>query len=107
MMYEVLRISDAMVGESSFPNLNRVSQSFFHGVREAAFDELQRTLERDPRWGEQQMKMVGHEHEGVELKLCLAAIRVESLQEEAGHWFGYEQASSLPGDGCYEIGSRR
>jgi hypothetical protein len=107
MMYEVLGISDAMVGESSFPNLNRVSQSFFHGVRVAAFDELKRTLERDSRWRQQQMKMLGHKHKGVQLKLSLPAIRVESLQEEAGHWFGYEQASSLPGDGCYEISPRR
>ncbi len=50
MMYEVFRITDPMVRESSFPNLNRVSQVFFHGMRIAAFDELNCALERDLRW---------------------------------------------------------
>jgi len=74
MMYEVLRISDAMVRKPSFPNLNRVSQSLFHGMRVPAFDELHRTFKRDARRSEQQMKMLGHEHKGVKLKLSLAAI---------------------------------
>ena len=107
MMYKVLRIPDAMVRESSFPNLNRVSQMLLHGMRVSAFDELQRTFERDLRRSQQQMKVFGHEHKGVKLELSLAAIRVESLQEEARHWFGYEQASSLPGDRGYEVGPRR
>jgi len=50
MMHEVLRVSDAMVGESSFPDFDRVSQSFFHCVRVAAFDELQREI--GPRRGD-------------------------------------------------------
>jgi len=107
MMNEVLCISYAMVREPPFPNLHRASQSFSHGVRVSAFDELQRTFERDLRRSQQQMKMFGHEHKGVKLGLSLAAIRVESLQEEACHWFGYEQASSLPGDRGYEVGPRR
>jgi hypothetical protein len=107
MMDEVLRIPDAMVGESALPNLDQVSQFFFHGVGVAAFDELQRTLEWDLRWRQEQMKMLGHENKGVELKFSLAAIREESLQEETCHWFGYKQASSLPSDGRYEISSRR
>jgi hypothetical protein len=53
------------------------------------------------------MEMLGHEDKGVQLKLSLAAIRVESLQEEPRHWFGYEKTSSLPGDRGYEISPRR
>ena len=53
MMYEILGIPYAMVREPSFPNLDRVSQSFFHGMREAAFNELHCTLERDLRWCQQ------------------------------------------------------
>ena len=88
MIYEVLSISDAMVCEPPFPNLHRVSQSFSHGVRVSAFDELQRTFERDLRRSQQQMKMFGHEHECVKLELSLAAIRVESMEEKPGHRFG-------------------
>jgi hypothetical protein len=42
--------------------------------------------------------MLGHEHKGVQLKLSLAAIRIQSLQEEACHRFGQKEASSLPRD---------
>ncbi len=107
MMFKVLRIPYPMVRKPSFPDLNPVSQSFFHGMRVPTFDELHDTFQRDLRWCQQQMKMLGHEHKGVKLKFSLAAIRVESLQEKACHRFGYEQTSSLPGDRGYEISSRR
>ncbi len=106
-MYEVFRITDAMVRESSFPNFYRASQPFLHGMRVPAFDKLQRTFERDIRWSQQQVEMLGHENKGVQLKLSLAAIRVQSLQEEACHGFGHEQASSLPGDRSYKVSPRR
>jgi len=44
------------------------------------------------------MKMLGHEYKGVKFELSLAAVRIESLQEEAGHRLGYEEAPSLPRD---------
>jgi len=73
-MHKILRVSDAMVGESSFPNLHRASELVFYRVRVAAFDELHRAFERYSRWSEQQMKMLGHEYEGVQLKLSLPSI---------------------------------
>jgi len=93
-----LRIPDAMIRKPSFPNLHRVSQTLFHGMRVAALDELQRTFQSDLRRSQQQMEMLGHEHKGVQLKLSLAAIRIQSLQEEACHRFGHKEASSLPRD---------
>jgi len=107
MMLKILRVPYPMIRKSPFPDLNRVSQSFFHGMTVPAFDELHDTFQRDLRWCQQQMKMLGHEHKGVKLKFSLPPIRVESLQEEACHRFGYEQASSMPGDRGYEISSRR
>jgi len=103
MMFKVLRIPYAMVGESSFPNLHRVSQSLSYGMRVPTFDELHRTFKRDFLRCHQHMKMLGHKHKGVKVELSLAPIRVEDLQEEPRHWFGYEKASSLPGYRSYEI----
>jgi hypothetical protein len=107
MMYEVLCVSDAMVGKSPFPDFHWASQLVFHGVRVAAFDELHRSFQRYPYRSQQQMKMLGHEDKRVKLELSLAAIGVERFEEEAGHWFGYEQAPSLPGGRCYKISARR
>jgi len=98
MIFEVLRIPYPMVSKSPLPNLNRVLQLFLHGMRESAFDELHRTFKRDLRRSQQQMKMFGHEDKGVEPKLSLSAIRVESLQKETRNRFICEQISALPGD---------
>ncbi len=53
MMRKVLRIPYPMVRKSPFPNLDRISQSFFYSMRKAAFDELQRAFQRDLRWSQQ------------------------------------------------------
>jgi len=47
MVDEILRISNAMVGESSFPNFDRTFQILFHGMRVSALDELKCSFERD------------------------------------------------------------
>jgi hypothetical protein len=107
MMREVVGIPYAMVRKASFPNLARVPQFLAHGMGEPALNKLQSTFNRDLGWSQQQMKMLRHEHKSMELKLSLAAIRIERLNKQTRNRLGEKQARSLPGNGCYEISTGR
>jgi hypothetical protein len=56
-------VVDAVVGESSLPD----GEFGAEAMREAAFDKLHCSFERDVGWGNEEMKMVGHDDVGVEM----------------------------------------
>ena len=77
-----------------------------YAVRIAAFDQLHCTFNGDigGRRNEH-MEVIGHDDEGVELEAPLAAIVVQSFQEESGIGFDDEEPSALEGCRAHEIRS--
>jgi hypothetical protein len=57
--------------------------------------------------GEQQMHVLRHDHERMDLKSAFTAITIQSLQEKAHIIFDNKESSPLPGGGSYEISSDR
>jgi hypothetical protein len=104
MLREIVRVADAMIGESFFPDFVLTAGR----VGEAAFDELNRTFERNiRRRRDQEMHVIGHENERVEKKSPLAPIVIESLQEQSRARFNHEHSSSLERRERHEISSGR
>lgn len=74
--------------------------------REAAFDELHRLFERDVGgWGKQQVKMVRHDDEGVELESGFVALVLKVVQHQVCGLGDLEDATALCGDKGEEVGS--
>jgi hypothetical protein len=53
-------------------------------MREATFDESHDALDGKVQWGEQQVDVVGHHYECVELELALAAVVLKRFEEQSG-----------------------
>jgi len=98
----VARIFDAAKREALFPD----GHFGFEAEGEAPFDVLNRLLDGDV-WGrgDEEMEVVGHEDDGVELVAAFGAVVVEKLEEEVRVSVGLEEASALSGDGGDEEGS--
>jgi len=92
---EVFAVAHATVGKAALPNRKLRAKA----VGEAAFDELNCTLKSNALWRDQQMDVVGHEDEGVELVVAFAAVVLEGFEEEVGGGFNLEEASALVGLG--------
>jgi len=92
-------VADAMVGEASLPG------GKFGGdaVGEAAFDELHGSLERDVGWGEEQVKVVGHDDIGVKEIAC--AVVVDGFEEKGGVAFDLKESAAVVGGCSDEIGA--
>ncbi len=56
---------------------------------------------------EEQMDVLGHDDERVQLELAIAAIAIQSLQEESDVIFDDEESAPLPGRESYEVRSGR
>ena len=81
MSGEILRIADAMVGESFLPDL-AAADLLSDCVRVAAFYELHRAFQRDVHGRrDEQMCVVEDYDEGVQLESPFTAIVIEGLQE--------------------------
>ena len=107
MSLKVRRVADAMIRESFLPDF-AAADFLADGVRIAAFDELHGALEGDVSRGrDEQMHVIWHEHEGMELKASLAPIVIEGLEEQPGVVFYDEESSTLEGCRGDEIRSGR
>ena len=100
----VVLVGDAVVGEASFPDI----QFAFQSEGEGSFDELHCFFEGDLGPGcYQEMDVIGHDDEGVELQAVLLALLLEDFDQEKGVLFYLEEASaSAIGCGaCDEVGA--
>lgn len=75
---EVASILDAAKGEALFPD----GQFGFQAEGEAPFDVLHGFLDGDVgSWRDEEVEVVGHEDEGVQLVAAFGAVVVEEVQE--------------------------
>jgi hypothetical protein len=80
MMLEILKIAHAMVRETLLPDM-----AASEAERESSFDELNGTFEGDFFRGcEQQMDVVGHDHEFVQQIFSFVSVMSECVDEEIG-----------------------
>jgi len=78
----------------------------FEAKGEASFDILHCLLNGDVGGGrDEEVEVVGHEDEGVELVAAFCAVIVEYLEEEIGVGVGLKEAAAIGGDGGDEEGS--
>jgi len=75
-------IRDTDLGKSFLPD-GRVESQFFSGAkREAAFGELDGTLDADVAvYGQQQVNVIGHDDEFVQSEFTLLTIAVQDIDE--------------------------
>lgn len=102
MRFVIRRIADAMISRLGLPNS---AQAQFTSRRSGvpALDVLHGLLQRNPLLGSnEQMEMVGHDHELVKFEFTLAAIEVKRVDQEFGGGCVAEKCMPSVGDGCDE-----
>jgi len=97
MVHKISGVANAMIGESCLPNFS-TSEFKTERMGVSALDQLHRPLERhaEPRRN-QQMNMLRHQHEGMQLKSPLPLVAVQDLQEESDVRVYDKQPSAFPG----------
>jgi hypothetical protein len=86
-------ISNAVIGKASLPHGNLRCET----MRKPAFDEADGTLKRDDLRGEDEVDMVGHDDEGVELVMTEMPVVLQSLDEQIGICGGLKDAAPIVG----------
>lgn len=105
---EVLIATDSMIGKSALPDFSFATEDRAEDVRISTLDELNRMLDRDVDCGsEQEMHVLRHQDEGVQLISAFAAVSIDGLQEQACIVFDNEESSSVPCPESYEVCSGR
>jgi hypothetical protein len=96
MCIKVVRVFDAALREAIFPDRH----FGFEAKGESAFDELHGLLNGNVRCGrEEEVDVIRHEDEGVELVTPLRAIVVHQVQKEICVRVGLEETAAIGGDG--------
>ena len=98
---EVVSVAHATVGKAALPD----GEVGFEAVGESAFDELDGSFEGDDLWGEEQVDVVRHDHEGVEFVVPFAAVVLEGVEKELGVGRLLEEAAAIPGLSADEEGA--
>ena len=102
MRFIVCLVRHAELFEAVFPN----GHFGFETERESALDELDSLFDGDIRGRrEDQVEMVGHENEGVELVALFGAVVAEELEQEVRVRVSLEEAAAIRGDGGEEVGA--
>lgn len=96
---EVFFVADSVVGEAALPDWSFGRET----VGEAALDELHDAFERKEFWGEEEVDVVGHDDEGVEV--VVLAVVVKGGEEEFGVAGDLEEAAAVLCGGCDEVGA--
>jgi hypothetical protein len=98
----VERTFDAAEREALFPD----GHFGFEAEGEASFDVLHGLLNGDVGRGcDEEVEVVGHEGEGVELVATFGAVVVEELEEKVGVVVDLKEAAAIGGDGGDEEGA--
>ena len=98
---EVEAVADAVVREGTLPD----GKAGGEAVGEAALDEAHGAFE-GLGWGEEEMDVVGHDDEGVQLVVAFCAVVLKGLQEELGVGGELEEAAGVVGAAGDEEGAR-
>jgi hypothetical protein len=107
MPRKILRVADAVVCESPLPNLS-AADLLPYRVGISSFDDLHGAFQSDiSRGREQQVDVIGHEHEGVELKSPFTAVKVQGLEKQSRVGFHDEKCPALERRERNEVGSGR
>ena len=105
LVAQVIVVGDSVGVVALLPDLS--AYVFADGEEEAALDELGAAFDGHVRCGsEQDVDVIGHHDEGVELEFTGVAITEERGDEKLGGCRSLEDASSLMGDGgeCVGLG---
>jgi hypothetical protein len=97
---EVLAVADTVLGEAGLPD----GEFRVEAVREAALDKAHGAFDGDFERGEEEMDVVGHDDEGVELEVAFVAIVLECFDEERGVGVELEEGAAVGGGAGYEVG---
>lgn len=77
VMQKILFVANAMICEPTLPDLPLATKDLAQRMRVSAFDELNGMLQCDVGSGShEQMNVLGHHDEGMQLKTPLAAIAI-------------------------------
>jgi len=97
LIVEVFTVADAVFVVAWMPDF--AFELVADGVGEAAFDVLNAACERVLwQWGDEDVGVVGHDGEGVELVAVLIAVVEQEFQHHVGVCGAGEQGSALMGD---------
>jgi len=108
IMDEINLAANSMVGESSLPNFLIATDDRSEFMRVSAFDQLDCAFNRHVGSGSQeQMNMLRHDDESVQVVAAFAAMPVKCLQEKAYVSFDDKQFPAMVGREGHEISSRR
>ena len=95
-------VADAVVSESALPD----GELRCKAVRKAALDEAHYSFEGDSLRGKDQVNVVRHNDEGVQLVVALASVVLERFYEEFGVDGKLEEASTVVSRGSDKKCSR-
>jgi hypothetical protein len=98
---EVGVVADAAVSKATLPDWKLSAEA----VREAAFDEHHGSFQADDLGCEEEMEVVGHDDEGVELVVAFVAVMLESVEEELGCGSDLEESFAVISLGADEEGA--
>ena len=107
MTEEILRVANPVIGESLLPD-SSATDLLTDRIRISALDQLDGAFQREG-FGrrEEQVNVVRHEHECMQLEFSLSAVAVKSLQEKPDIGFDDEEPCSLKSRKRHEIGPGR
>jgi hypothetical protein len=97
----VVDVRDATAVIAAFPYI----QFAFEAKRKTSFEVLHYLFERDI-WGrsQQEMDMVGHDNERMELETFFVSLALNDIEEESCVLFDLKKASAGRSDGSNEVG---
>lgn len=108
MVREILGIANPVVAESALPDLSFSTENSPESMGIAALGELNGMFEGNGLCGsDQQMYMLGHNHEGMQKVSPLPFIAIQSLQKQSRVAFDNKKSAALPSREGYEISSGR
>jgi hypothetical protein len=108
MMHKSNAVANPMIGESALPNFLAAPDDSTQFVRIRALDQLDGPLDGHvARRSQQQMNMLRHDNERMQLVPALATMPINRLQEKTNAHFDDKQFTSIEGREGHEISSRR
>jgi len=82
MEFEIARVANPVIGKSALPDFALPADQGSEFMRVGPLDELNGSFNRDIlRGSQQEMNVIGHDHEGVQRITAFAAISIQSLEE--------------------------
>jgi len=108
MMYEIVRITNPMIGESALPDFLVAPDDRSEFMRVRSFDQLDCTFNRDFKCGRQKkMNVLRHRDKSLQSITPFATIAIKRFQENPNIDLDDKQFTPLEGRERYEVSTRR